>query len=132
MMDTRKVVSLILIISLIGCASGPQIVVDPKSITDNEKYTKDMEECQTIAQTYDLSVESNAVLGAAAGGVAVAGVATAVAGAVFAPAIPFIIAGALLGGGAGGGMTKAKETKAREKILSQCLAERGYKTYSTS
>jgi hypothetical protein len=116
-----------------ACASGPRIVVDPKSIADSSKYKVDLSECTQIAKTYDLSgnTAANAAVGAAAGGAAVAGVATAVAGAVFLPAIPFIIAGALAGGGALGGHAKQKETKAREAILQQCMTDRGYRAYTT-
>jgi hypothetical protein len=110
----------------------PQVAVDPKSITDVAKYNKDKDECTAIATSYDLSEKAgkNAEIGAAAGAVTVAGIATAVAGAVFAPAIPFIVAGGAAGGTAGGGLSKQEETKAREKILAECMTERKYKTYA--
>lgn len=119
------------ILLLSGCASAPQVVVDPRSISSEAKYQKDMDECHSIARSYNLSdtTTKNAAVGAAAGGVAVAGVATAVAGAVFWPAIPFIVAGTVAGGVAGGGLTKSGETSARENILADCLSDRGYKTY---
>lgn len=129
---SKKLISIGLTASLIlGCASAPQVVVDPRSISSEAKYQKDMDECHSIARSYDLNdtATKNAVVGAAAGGVAVAGVATAVAGAVFWPAIPFIIAAAAAGGVAGGGITKSGETTAREKILADCLTDRGYKAY---
>ena len=118
---------------LVGCASAPQIAVDPKTITDMAKYQKDMDECKAVAATYDLSegAGKNAAIGATAGAVTVAGIATAVAGAVFAPAIPFIVAGGAVGGTAGAGMTKSSETAARESILAECMTERGYKAYKT-
>lgn len=131
-MATPRLISIGLLTCLIlGCASAPQVVVDPRSISNEAKYQKDMDECHSIARSYDLSdtTMKNAAVGAAAGGVAVAGVATAVAGAVFWPAIPFIVAGTAAGGMAGGGITKSGETAAREKILADCLTDRGYKTY---
>lgn len=131
-MMTPRLISVGLVALLVlGCASAPQVVVDPRSISNEAKYQKDMDECHSIARTYDLNdtTTKNAVVGAAAGGVAVAGVATAVAGAIFWPAIPFIVAGATAGGLAGGGLTKSGETTAREKILADCLTERGYKVY---
>lgn len=131
-MMTKKLISIGLSASLIlGCAGAPQVVIDPKSISDQAKYQKDLDECNSIAQTYALggATATNAAVGAAASGAAVAGVATAVAGAIFWPAIPFIIAGVAAGGLAGGGLTKSKETAAREKILAECLTDRGYKTY---
>ena len=120
------------VVTVAGCASGPQVVIDPKSITDTQKYKTDMDECTAIAKNYDLSGNAvkNAAVGAVAGGAAVAGIATAVAGAVFWPAIPFIIAGSVAGGGALGGHAKQKEAKARQEILQQCMTDRGYKAYS--
>lgn len=116
-----------------GCASDPQLAVDPKSIVDTAKYEADKKECVAIAKNYDLSKNAvtNAAVGAAAGGTAVAGVATAVAGAVFAPAIPFILAGSAAGGALMGGSAKKKETAAREAILAQCMTDRGYKAYTS-
>lgn len=84
-MDRAKTTSVLISIALAGCASAPQVVVDPKSITSEAVYQKDMDECHRIAKSYDLSdtKTKNALLGAAGGGLAVAGVATAVAGAIF-------------------------------------------------
>lgn len=120
--------------TLVGCAGQPQVVIDPRSIQSEAQYRKDMDECHAIARTYDLSGNTarNAALGATAGGVAVAGVAVAIAGAVFLPAVPFIAAGAAAGGTTGGGLTKSGETAAREKILADCLTDRGYKAYRPS
>ena len=116
-----------------GCTSGPQVAIDPKSISDADKYQTDLSECTAIAKNYDMSSSAikNAAVGATAGGVAVAGIATAVAGAVFAPAVPFIIAGSALGGTALGGGAKLKENNVRESILAECMKDRGYKAYSS-
>ena len=125
-------VSVIAIIA--GCSSAPRVVVDPKSIVDGTKYRGDLNECTNLANSYDLGDKTakNAALGAAAGGVAVAGVATAIAGVIFWPAIPFIAAGTLLGGGTAGGISNSDQTKARERILADCLTDRGYKAYRPS
>lgn len=130
--SAKLVVASVVLAMLGGCAAGPQIAVDPKSITDTAKYRKDTNECTAIAKNYDLSgnAAKNAVVGAAVGGTAVAGVATAVAGAVFLPALPFILAGTLAGGTLMGGAAKKKETAAREGILAQCMTDRGYKAYT--
>lgn len=135
MLNTNKTLLVTLAVVLTaGCASKPQVVVDPKSIKSEASYQRDMDECHSVSRNYDLSDQTtkNALLGAAGGGVAVAGVATAVAGAVFWPAIPFIAAGAVAGGATGGGLTKSGETAAREKILAACLKDRGYTTYDTN
>jgi len=119
-----------------GCTntSKLQVVVDPSSVPDKTKYDVDAGQCINIAKSYDLTKQTvgNAAVAAVATGGAVAGVATAVAGAVFAPAIPFIIAGTLLGGGVAGDRVNKKELAAREKILADCLKDRGYKVYSGS
>ncbi len=118
--------------ALYGCSTAPQVVVDPRSIKSEEEYRRDMGECHKLALSYDKSdsTTGNAVVGAAAGGVTVAGIATAVAGAVFAPAIPFIAAGAAAGGTLGGGLSKGGETASREKIMAECMVDRGYRAYS--
>ena len=115
-----------------GCSTTLNVAVDPGSITDRIKYNNDHDTCRKVAETYDLSGDTtkNAAVGVAAGAIGVAGIATAVAGAVFWPAIPFIIAGGVAGGATGGGMTKSKETSAREKIMAECLTQRGYKAFS--
>ena len=121
-------------LALLGCASAPQIVVDPSSISDQKQYEVDASECLEIARSFDLTGATSAkvVSGALIGGGAVAGIATAVAGAVFAPAVPFTVAGGLAGGGLWGASSSKEERKAREKIMVQCLNDRGYNSYETS
>lgn len=128
----KNAVCIVTVIAFSACASGPQVAIDMKSITDTKKYKSDLDECTAIAKNYNLSgnVTANAAMGAAAGGAVVAGVATAIAGAVFLPAIPFIIAGGAIGGGGLGAHAKQKEAKAREDILAQCMTDRGYKAYT--
>ena len=130
-MKYKKPSAVLTALALTGCMSSVHVAVDPGSILDKKKFDQDYKLCQTVAKTYDLSLDTgvNAALGATAGATTVAGIATAVSGAIFAPAIPFIIAGAVMGGGTGGGMTKAKESRARENILTDCLTERGYKAF---
>ena len=124
-----------LAITLIGgCASKPQIAVDPRTVPNQAKYEQDLNECTAVAENYDLTegTAKTAIVGAAAGGGAAAGVAAAVAGAVFWPAIPFIAGAALVTGTGSGGVVKVKEAEARETILSDCMTERGYKTYKAT
>lgn len=115
----------------VGCASSPQLVVDPKSISNEASYQADLDECRTIAKSYDKgdTTAKNAAVGTVVGGTAVAGVATAIAGAVFLPAVPFIVAGAALGGLASGGTSKMSEVKAQEHVLAECMATRGYTVF---
>ncbi|MDR2113165.1 MAG: hypothetical protein LBQ62_08720 [Candidatus Accumulibacter sp.] len=117
-------------LAVIGCSSV-NVALDPTSIQNRERFRQDYRACQEIAETYDLSgdIATNSVLGAAVGATTVAGIATAIAGTVLMPAVPFIVAGGALGGGFGGGMTKSKENAARETILSDCLKDKGYKTF---
>lgn len=126
----KKLIALFVAMSLVACSSK-QVIVDPKSIKNQEAYEVDSQECKEVSENYSKtgSVAGSSVVGAVAGGGVVAGVATAVAGAVFAPAIPFIIAGAVLTGGVAGGASKSGETEAREKIWADCLNDRGYRAY---
>lgn len=128
----KKAVSILATMFMFGCAVAPQVAVDPKSIVDKAKYKEDLADCRAVAQSYDLSGSSlkNAAVGAAAGGAAMAGVTAAVAGTVVGGAIPFILAASAAGAGLGGGTTKVKETGAREKIMAECMNERGYKAYA--
>ena len=116
-------------ISMLGCAVSPQVAIDPKSISDKAKYKADMAECRAVSESYNLndSALKNAAVGGAAGGAAMAGVTAAVAGVFF---VPFILAASAAGAGVGGGTTKVKETSAWEKILAECMNERGYKAYA--
>jgi hypothetical protein len=136
-MTTQKIgLVAIMVFVISGCTntSKLQVVVDPATVVDKQKYDIDAGQCIEVAKSYDLTTQStgNAAVGAVAAGGATAGVATAVAGAVFAPAIPFIIAASLLGGGVAGDRVNKKELAAREKILADCLKDRGYKVYSGS
>ncbi len=136
-MKLTKVIGVVVGVALLaGCTntSKLQVVVDPASVVDKPKYDADAAQCIEIAKNYDLTGQAagNAAVAAVASGGAVAGIATAVAGAVFAPAIPFIIAGSLLGGGVAVDRVNKKELAAREKILPECLKDRGYKVYGAS
>ena len=115
-----------------GCSSPPQVVVDPRSISSEAQYNKDMSECFSISEGYDLSNKKgkNTAVGAVAGGGVIAGVAVAVSGAVFWPAVPFIVAGAAVGGISGDELASSKEVGGREKIISDCLTDRGYRAYN--
>ena len=117
-----------------GCTSPPQVVVDPRSVKNEAQYNKDMAECFSIAKGYDIGGKKvkNTTVGAVAGGGVVAGIAVAVSGAVFWPAVPFIVAGAALGGVTGNEITDSNETGSKEKIISECLKDRGYRAYSPS
>lgn len=128
----HRVILVLAICVVSACASAPQVVVDPRSIKNESTYQQDMTECHQLALSYDKSTATatNTVIAGTAGGTAVAGVATAISGAVFAPAIPFIAAGAIAAGTLGGGLTKSGETASREKILAECLTDRGYRAYS--
>ena len=120
---------------VVSCASNkPFLVVDPDSVADQDRLEVDTEQCIQIAEQYDLSgeVAGKAVAGAAIGAAGVAGIATAVAGAVFAPAIPFILAGGAAGGGIWGANVSKEEQKVRDKVLGDCMIDRGYKVYTAN
>ena len=127
----RKLALLLMLSLMMSNCSGPQMVVDPDSIIDEEKYKNDLKECELLSEQYDLSkatVTSGAV-GAGIGHVA----ATTLLGTVGAIIFPGGVAIATAGGaGVGLGISKSKENKAREVILADYIKDRGYKAYSGS
>ena len=129
-MNMRKIICTFASVALIGCASSPQVVVDPKSISDGIKYNKDMAECKAISENYDASsaTTGSAMLGAGAA-IGTAALVLATGGLYLLPA-GVIAAG---GGGAaiGGGISKSRENQARESIWAECLTGRGYKAYTS-
>ena len=129
----KKFFSIVLIFLLISCASRePLLVVDPASVKDADQVVIDREECFQIAASFDMSNETAAksVGGVLLGGGAVAGVAALAFGAVFAPAIPFIMAGGAAGGGLWGSSATKEEKIIKERILKECMEDRGYRVYS--
>jgi hypothetical protein len=125
----KKIILLTLVASVVGCASGPQVIVDPKSITDGVQYNRDMAECKTLSENYDASAATagSAALGAGAA-VGTAALVLATGGLYLLPA-GVAMAG---GGGAavGGGISQSRENQAKEKIWADCLNGRGYKAFS--
>lgn len=130
-MCKNKLVSIVLVASITGCATGPQIVVDPQSIKDVTKYDKDLAECKAISEGYDASgaTTGSALLGAGAA-VGTAALVLATGGMYLLPA--GIVAAGAGGAAVGGGISKNKEGRAREKIWAECMAERGYKAYTSN
>ena len=121
---------LILILFLLGsCASDPKITVDPKSVSDMDKYQKDLKECKDIAMNFenkDAQGKSAILGGAAAVGTTAAILATG--GMYLLPS-----GAALFGGGGaalGTGISKSKQNDARQKIWSECMNKRGYEAYT--
>lgn len=130
-MKFRTYISVGAITSLIGCASSPQVIVDPNSISDAKKYESDFAECKAVSAAYDVS---DATAGSATLG---AGAALGTAALVLATGGMYLLPGgvALVGGGgaaAGGSVSKNRESRAREKIWAECLTDRGYKAYTSN
>ena len=124
---------LFILIFLASCVSRePTLIVDPASVVDPDQVVKDREECFQIASNIDMSDEAVAkgVGGALLGGGAVAGAAALAYGAVFAPAIPFILAGGAAGGGLWGASATKEEKEIKDRILKECMEDRGYRVYS--
>lgn len=130
MNSIKKPLCLGLALIMVGCASSPQVVVDPQSISDGIKYNRDMAECKTISENYDASTATagSAALGAGAA-IGTAALVLATGGLYLLPAG---VAAAGGGGAAiGGGISKSKENEARERIWADCLTGRGYKAYTS-
>jgi hypothetical protein len=126
----KKIILLTVILGIVGCSSGPQVIVDPKSVTDGVQYNRDMAECKTLSENYDASAATagSAMLGAGAT-VATAALVLATGGLYLLPSGIAVAAGG--GAAAGGGMSQSKENQAREKIWAECLNGRGYKAYTS-
>lgn len=120
----------ILSLSLCSCASDPQIVVDPESITDVAKYQSDLQECQTLSLQYTQDKEK--ATGAGLGAMAALGTAAAVlatGGMYLLPSGAAVVGG----GGAALGSRRAtgKENNAQEQIWAQCMEKRGYSAFTS-
>lgn len=112
-----------------ACATTPQLIVDPSSIRDQGKYAVDTQECTALADSYKGDTAGTTGKAALAG-VAAAGLAALVVG-------PLVLPATLIAAGAGGGLAGTSGDRrhlkqAREKILVQCMSDRGYKAYSAN
>lgn len=105
---------------LVACKTTPQqrVVIDPKGI-DQAVYQKDLEECNTLADSAGKtgSAGKGAVSGAIIGG-ALGGIFGGSRG-----ALTMGSGGAVLGGASGAG----KEQGSRDQILKNCMSGRGYR-----
>ena len=120
----------VLSVSLCACASDPQIVVDPQSITDQAKYQKDLQECKSLSLSY--TQDNEKTTGAGIGAVAALGTAAAVlatGGMYLLPGGALVVAG----GGAALGSRRAtgKEISVQEQIWAQCMEKRGYSAFTS-
>ena len=124
---------LCILLFLNSCATTePMLVVDPASVKDPNKVVIDREECIAIAANIDMKNEAlgKSFAGGIIGGGAVAGAAALAYGAVFAPAIPFIILGGTATGSIWGSSVSKEEKRIKDKILKECMIDRGYRVYS--
>lgn len=134
---TRTLTFLIFLTIFTGCASIPDYrpIIDTSSVTDMEKYERDLSECELITNQVDYSKEEEiaGLLGAGVGGAAVAGATAAItapalaAGAVLSPIVwPLLAVGMYTGSEANKRKTNAKEQKLRSIVWNRCLSDRGY------
>jgi hypothetical protein len=122
-------VSVMTTVAIVGCAAGPQLVVDPSSISDQKKYMADRKECVELSKNYSAaSAKAGGAAVGAAAGLGTAALIAATGGLFFLPAGIAVAAG----GGAALGSKSAKNTqsRAREKIQAECMNDRGYKAYT--
>jgi len=107
--------AIIAALTLNGCAQHAQIIIDPKGV-DMNAYFADLTECQDLADQVESKIAEGAVGGAVVGalfGAIIGGRRTAVTTGQL---------GALSGGLSAGG----KEQYQREKVIRNCLHNRGY------
>ena len=126
----NKFICIFLSVTLGACASSPQIVIDPQSITDMTKYNGDMTECKAISEGYDATgaTTGSALLGA---GVAVGTIAAVLATGGMYLLVPGIAAATGGGAAIGGGIGQSKENSAKERIWADCMNGRGYKAFTS-
>ena len=126
----NKFICIFLSVILGACASSPQIVIDPQSITDMTKYNGDMTECKAISEGYDATgaTTGSALLGA---GVAVGTIAAVLATGGMYLLVPGIAAATGGGAAIGGGIGQSKENSAKERIWADCMNGRGYKAFTS-
>ena len=107
--------TIIMALALNGCARHAQIIIDPKGV-DMRAYHADLADCQHLADQVESKIAEGVVGGAVVGalfGAIVGGHKTArTTGAL----------GALTGGLGGAG----EEHYQREKVIRNCLRNRGY------
>jgi outer membrane lipoprotein SlyB len=115
-MTTTIFAAMLVAITLVaGCASsGP--VIDPAGV-DMQQYETDVAECEAISDQVDQKAGTSAVGGAIIGGLI--GAVTGNSGSVQRGAG----AGAVIGGAKGAGSTSQE----RDKVVKNCLRNRGYK-----
>ena len=107
-----------------SCSNTSEIIVDPSSVTDSVKVVEDREECTAITNNVDFGtgISKSALAGTGVGTVAV------VTGMLFVPTL--IISGVT--GGYMGYSDKKKQRKIKEKIIIDCLTDKGYIVNSSS
>jgi hypothetical protein len=123
-----------------ACATTPELIVDPSSIRDQGKYAVDTQDCTALAEAYKgdtTGTAGKAAVGAGAGILAAAGVAAAVVATGGLVLLPGAVVATGVAAGVGGGVLGTsgdrKDLKrAREKIIAQCMNDRGYKAYSAN
>jgi uncharacterized protein YcfJ len=110
--------------TLAGCAQSYQPVVDTKG-QDSARYQQDLYECRQYAEQVS-PVQDAAVggLGGAAAGAALGAITGALVGGVSAGSGAAV--GAATGGAVGIGAGAYSGVKEQEKIINNCLRNRGY------
>ena len=114
---------LILLVSAAPAVSDP--VIDPSSITNEDKYYRDNAECKAIAKDNkggvgDVAKDTAIGAGVGAGTGALLGVIGGKAGKKAG-------LGAVIGGVAGGGLSIYGEHKTYDEIYKNCMRGRGYR-----
>ena len=117
--------------SLTGCSSV-NVAVDSSSIRNPARFERDAAHCRDLAVSYDLKNDklANAAVGAGSGALTTVGLASAILGTLYVPSTPFMMTGTLGGSGIGMGWSSYKENAVQEKIITQCLNQKGYRAYS--
>lgn len=106
---------IISMLAISGCARHAQIIIDPKGV-DMRAYHADLAECQHLADQIETKIAEGVVGGAVIG---------ALYGAIIGGRRTSVTIGQL--GALGGGLSAgAEEHYQREKVIRNCLRNRGY------
>lgn len=115
-MVSRVGIVILCLMSVWGCASRKQVIIDPSGV-DMAQFDSDLAECKVVAEQVEQGAGKGAVVGAVVGGLIGAalgnsGTAQRAAG-----------VGAVSGGASGAGRTQQE----KNTVVKNCMRNRGYR-----
>lgn len=122
-----KNILLLTLITLVSCASRPQLYPNGKLKTvGKEEASKDIDRCVADAETYLESNEAKRITKGAGKGAVVGAAMGAVFGAITGNFGSGALRGGAIGAAGGGAATAMSPDELRQRYVNHCLAEKGY------